>query len=104
MDAAFAGKMPGGFVGLYIGPGASLLVIAFAVVARRAGVPDGYVVSAGVTVIVVVAPLVRIGRVLAIGITWGGRNAGSGEVVMYFCAHCALHHGHGKSCCIPCVD
>ena len=64
MDVAFAWEMPGHFVGLDVGAGASLLMVAFAIVARCTGVPDGDIVSAGVTVVVVIVPLVGIGRVV----------------------------------------
>ena len=74
MDISFAGEMPGHFVGLDVGAGASLLVIAFAIVACCTGVPDGDIVSAGVTVVVVVVPFVGIGRVILAVVGWRRRR------------------------------
>ena len=73
VDVAFTGEMPGHFVGLDIGTGASFLMIALAIIASRTGMPDGHVVSTRVTVVMVVVPLVGIRRVLAV-VGWRRRR------------------------------
>ena len=77
MDVSFTWKMSGSFVGLCVRPVTSLLMVAFAVIASGTGMPNGQVVSARVAVVLVVVPLVGIGRIVAIG-PWGGRDAWRG--------------------------
>ena len=74
---ALTGKVAGGFVGLYVGTVASLLMIWFAVITRQTGVPARHVIPTQEAVVVVVEPLVGIGRVKAI-VRWGGWNASGG--------------------------
>ena len=54
--------MSGGFILGHVLAGASHLMITFAFVARSTGVPVGHVVSTRVAVVVVVEPLIWVGR------------------------------------------
>ena len=68
--------MAGGLVLGHIVAGAPLLMIALAVVARGAGMPNGHVISAGVAVVVVVVPFVGVGLRTG-GCCWWDAGCGS---------------------------
>ena len=77
---ALAGRVASGFVGLYVGPGAALLMIGFAVITRQTGVPARHVIPTREAVVVVVEPLVGIGRIKTVVCRcWGGWNASCGR-------------------------
>lgn len=72
---AFAQKNSCGLVGLNIGPGASLLMIAFVVIASCTCMPAEHIVSTRVTVVLIVVPFVGFGWIVAMIVCWGKRDA-----------------------------
>ena len=65
MDAFFGSQVAEGFVLVHVLASACGLVVAFWLVACGAGVPDGDIVAAGETVVVVVEMFVVVGRRVA---------------------------------------
>ena len=92
VDATARASVAGCLILRHILTGASLLVIAFALIASCAGVPNGNIVPAREAIVVVVVPLVGVGWCVAAapstGGGWSGWDAGD---------------GHWRGCCWLCI-
>ena len=74
MDSTAGASVAGSFVLCHILPSAPLFMIAFAIIAGSAGVPDGHIVPTQEVIVMVVVPFDGVGRQCAASCSGGGRG------------------------------